>query len=331
MEIEAQTAILSHEISLIDIVLAGNLPTNSVVSPSRSREKYIAEEEALQAQVQALLKRAAALQAKARSTLRELEYLSEKHAIMADALAKQQALQERGLTRENDVNLLRSQVLDIAEELSEKTAQRATVASQAEQSRQDVIRLRSQRHADLLVRRRDNVSTLSQLRIEQLRQQAIIDAADIRSPIDGQVQALFKDTAGMYVPKGETLVEIAEMLQKPVLQLNVPVNVVDQVRVDMRGRLTIASLPQREMPVIYVTLTAVAPLAERDREGRPTSYLASAEIEDLSAFDFLESTGVGLRLSADMPVSVALQGRSVTFASYAVKPFLSAFSGALQD
>ena len=80
-----------------------------------------------------------------------------------------------------------------------------------------------------------------------------------------------------------------------------------------------------------ITLTSLAPEAQKDQDGLPIHYLALAAIDQSDLKKARKIMGERLRLAADMPVSVALAGRNTTMANYLFDGFANIFSDALQD
>ncbi len=158
-----------------------------------------------------------------------------------------------------------------------------------------------------------------------------INSAIIRSPISGTAVYVGYNTNQMYVARGTTLVSIAQDLTKPVVQLLIPTQAIDQVAIGMVGKLTIPSILQRNLPQIRITLISISPDAVKDSEGKPTGYRAHASIEKEDLNTAIESLNGNLHLATDMPVMASLEGRKVTFSQYLIGPFFKIFDGAFQD
>ena len=117
----------------------------------------------------------------------------------------------------------------------------------------------------------------------------------------------------------------------PAITLQVPLQAIDQIYPGMRGQLTLTGLPMRSAPDLEVTLSAVSQEAEKGEDGLPLYFVARAELsrEDLEVAR--AEMGEQLRLSPDMPVSVALEGRHITFFEFLFTPITSMFQDAFQD
>lgn len=98
----------------------------------------------------------------------------------------------------------------------------------------------------------------------------------------------------------------------------------------MQGRLVLPGLPQRNLPQVSATVTALSPRAETDADGNPVVYAGTAAIEGKDLVELLSAAGLD-RLTEDMPVQLILEVRKTTFAAYLLAPFAAAFANALQD
>ncbi|MEM9852342.1 MAG: HlyD family efflux transporter periplasmic adaptor subunit [Pseudomonadota bacterium] len=260
-----------------------------------------------------------------------IESLGARVAAMEATARQRDRLVKRGIMTKSDAETREDLRLSVAAQIAAQEADLAAARDQADQARIRAERLRSQYRLTLLDRLTANDSRLPDLRRQAVELGAEITSAVISAPISGTVVALDYDTDRMYVPRGTTLVTLSQTLEAPAVRVIVPTNAIDQVRLGMEGQLTIPSLPQRNLPQISIKLTAISPDAQKDRDGNALGYAARATIapEDLAALD--AALGGELHLATDMPVSVALAGRTVTFAEYLVAPFFRIFEGAIQD
>ena len=329
-ELQEQQLLTEQETRIIEEILdEGEVP--HLERTDQIYLRYSAEEHAVEAQIKNLQRRKKVQLARLSGSKSELEIVRKRSGLLTVMIKKQTILLGKKLTRESDVTSLEQRELQVAEQIARSEAVISVLKEELIQTDDEIDRIIAQRRADLFSRAQDNERKLSEFRMEKIRLQSVIEVSEVDAPVTGQIQALHFMTAGMFVPRGETLVEIAETLVAPELELMVPVTFIDQVHVGMVGRLTIPSLPQRELPVILIEILAISPEAEKDREGNPIGYPSRARVSNAEALELFNGVENSLRLSADMPINVALSGRQTTFFDYLLKPFLSAFSGALQD
>lgn len=165
----------------------------------------------------------------------------------------------------------------------------------------------------------------------QSKNLTLIESAIVRSPVDEIVLLLSFDTERMYAPRRTTLLTLSQPLRDSSVNFTIPTQAIDQVRVGMEGALTIPALPQRDLPKVRIRLDAISLDAKRDRDGNVLGYPATAQIYSEDMDRIIVAMDGDLHLATDMPVSVALEGRKVTFAQYLFALFMAIFKGSLQD
>ena len=99
----------------------------------------------------------------------------------------------------------------------------------------------------------------------------------------------------------------------------------------MSGQVMLSSLPQRNLPRVNATITAISPVAKRDPEGNIVAYSGREKIHESDLEAVFRALDHNFRLSIDMPVSIAVEGRQTTFATYLIAPFLAFMNKSLQD
>lgn len=261
----------------------------------------------------------------------EAVYLQDRVATQTTVLDRYERLLSQGHAREGDVEEASDRLLQIKADLARLDASNVAQHLQVAQRQMEIDQIQQEFMAGLIEDLETNKARLSDLERTRLELQSVLDAAEIQAPSPGFVENLGFETAGMVVARGETMAVIARELDLPQIDLLLDINTADQISVGTRGRLTIPSLPQRETPPMFVTLTAISPEARKDPDGKPLGYPAAAVFDPGSLDAALATADRRFLLKADMPVSVALEGRKMTFASYLVKPFAQSFAAALQD
>lgn len=330
-EIQLQLEALSAENQVITTLRRHRTDWESRFAPSPLVHRYAASYGALQHRQTALTHEAESARNQALSGESEAALIAQRIALLKDLRAAQAQLRQQGLARQTDVEGLSDQILELSADLQQRQSSTASLSSQAEQAE---IRARSELaefEAQLLTTLRQNTLQMSRLRAEQSRLEAEIGAADIRSPVTGHVHALDYDSPQMIAPRGQTLAVIAQTLDRPIVRLSIPPDSIDQVQVGMQGKLILPSLPQRDMPQMEIEILTISPQAEKDQDGVPRGYTATARISAESLSEAQSMMAERFRLVTDMPVTATLSGRNITFAEYLIKPFVSALRLGLQD
>lgn len=331
-EIEAQLEALQAENDAISAVLDGDvgaLGAHSTISAIVERVRL--KEEANRQRTDSLFKQAESLEEQALAVEREIALLAQSIALGKKSEARVSILIRKSFARDADLMVTQKEILNLAGQREQRLADLSDLLEKASRAKSDAIATNAEYLSGLLLRLQENTARLSEVRKEAARLRAIVAASNLTSPVDGQVQHLSYASSHMYAPRGQTLLTIAQELETPRIKLMVSATVIDQVHLGMKGRLTITSLSQRDVPIIYVKIIAISPIAEKDSEGKVLGYTAEAELDQASYSGAFPSIEEHLRLSTDMPVSVVLEGRKSNLASYIFAPMFSAFSGAFQD
>ncbi|MEM9269841.1 MAG: HlyD family efflux transporter periplasmic adaptor subunit, partial [Pseudomonadota bacterium] len=190
--------------------------------------------------------------------------------------------------------------------------------------------------------RREYRQQLAELRAAHLRDLEELDAsiarmrqsiADARvvSPISGTVTDLPVNTFDRVARGGEILAVISQPLAEPVVELHVPAAYVDQVREGQEGLLTISSLPQRGIPQIRVSISAIAAEPVKDPSGQTQHYRAAGRIDPEGISLAQDRLGKRFNLTRGMPVSAALVGPPTTLWTYVTEPITSMWDTAFES
>ncbi|MEP3295771.1 MAG: HlyD family efflux transporter periplasmic adaptor subunit [Pseudoruegeria sp.] len=285
----------------------------------------------LQLELETVEEEARSARQQAEAIHQRLDILTTRRDIMAQRAVHLDSLSQKGLIAvtqtENHRNLFLDLQADLVNEQSDLAATEASIRR---------IAIEHKRHSadfrlTLLQKKLSNEAQLPELRRSEVNIRDEVAQSAIRAPVSGSIVALHFDTKRMFIPRGTTLLTIAQPLEQPFVNVIIPLQAIDQTRAGMAGALTISSLPQRNLPKIRVTLISIAHDAILDQNGTPTGYRGRATINPDDLNLAAERLNGELSLSADMPVSVAFEGRKTTFSEYLVEPFLTIFKDALQD
>jgi len=330
-QIEAQIANLSFENKIISSHL-GNTSTTDI--PIESPEIY-KKHEVLQAdlnlKINAITQSVTAQNEQVQLTQDGIDILKKRrHYLQARAVSYEQLI-AKGAIAAVQAEAHTDQLLELEGEINDKQTLLHSNQSAISQAQTEIQALKSAHHLSLINQLEQNKSRLPELQRQALLLQDEINQAEIISPIDGSIVSLNFDTEHMYITRGTTLLVLSQPLQHPRVEVVIPANAIDQVKIGIIGKMIIPSLPQRNLPNLNVTLVSVAPEALKDETGQTIGYTAYAEIapDDLKKLNAILKGK--LNLATDMPVSLSLVGNTTTLYDYLIAPFFSAFNGAIQD
>jgi len=331
-ETQLQVAALNGENRIIKQYLTTDNPIDPFgVVPGFLQQQYHEARLVLDAKMASNTAAAATAQERLQTVKNSIALLEERKMLYFDRSKRRENLVSRGIVAQKENDALKDTILSLGSELEDKYSLMISLKAEAAQTTAAVKILHSEYRKELIVKLNANIRRSPELRRQIANLQYEIDIATVRAPINGKVIALNFSTQQMYAGKGQTLATLAQNLDHPVVHMKVPVGAIDQVYNGMSGVLTIPALPQRDMPKIRLLITSLSPEAQKDTDGLPEHYLAIAKINPDDLKRAKRQMGSNLRLSTDMPVSVALEGRKTTMYQYLFGAFANLFTDALQD
>lgn len=343
---ELDVSVQAKNLALVDGHIAGLRAENGIIRKalglSRREEKEVVPSVALQArydgmqlqletEIEATEATADAARMRANSIKAGISILEQRVSALEHRSGQMTALVQKGVLAKAQTEGQTDLLLTVQSQINTQMSDLIQLQDQARQADRNVRTLRTKHRVQLLNQLKANAERLPQLERQAVNLRSEIDSAVVRSPVDGVVVLLGFDTERMYAPRGTTLLTLAQPLRDPSVNFTIPPQAIDQVRVGMEGALTIPALPQRNLPKVRIRLDAIAPDAKRDRDGNVLGYSAKAQIYPEDMVKIIAAMDGDLHLATDMPVSVALEGRTVTFAQYLFAPFMTIFKGSLQD
>ncbi|GLQ33764.1 HlyD family type I secretion periplasmic adaptor subunit [Amylibacter marinus] len=330
-QIETQTAQIIEENAVLQLFLSDDPSGASSVMSGALYARYKARFDQVNHQVaQSEISAGSAVQQRI-STQNEIAALEQQLEVAIAQERQRLLLTNKGLATQSQSDELRKQVLAIRANIHSKQTELIALEEKIETAQYQVQQLRQNFRIELLTQLTSNQARLPELTRGAITLRHEIAQAEITAPVDGFLVEVNYQSSGMFIGRGQTIAKIAQPLDSPVVRLIIPTQAIEQTYVGMLGTLTISSLPQRNLSKISAELVSISPDALKDETGATLGYSATAQINDQELQAALASVGTPLNLSADMPVSLALEGRQTTFYDYIAAPFFKIFSGALQD
>jgi protease secretion system membrane fusion protein len=140
---------------------------------------------------------------------------------------------------------------------------------------------------------------------------------DIKAPVAGLVLGLGVTTPGAVLAPGAKLMDIVPSQRDLVVEAQVPVNLIDQVRGDLQVELMFSAFQQNKTPRLTGRVTTVGADRITDQRTGMPYYPVNVSIDAKS----MVNLGVN-ELRPGMPVDVFIKTGERTFASYIAKPLV---------
>ncbi len=241
-------------------------------------------------------------------------------------LADKEALLKKGLTSRSQVNDLQRAEADSLGRIGSITAtiaQRKTAIAENEEQRATAIAGRRETAASEINELR---TQMADLREQLLQREDILTRAVIRSPSDGVIVKIAKNTVGSVVRPGEPVVELLPTGNELIVDARVQPSDIDQVKIGQPATLRLTALNNRTTPEVDGTVSYVSADRFVDEATREPYYVARlAMAKELPAGLKREQIFPG------MPVDALIRTSDRTFVEYLIRPIQDSFAKAFRE
>ncbi len=246
--------------------------------------------------------------------------------VVREELADKAELLKKGLTPRSQYNALQRAEADSLGALGSITAtigqRKSAIAELAEQK------------AGLEAKRREAASAevnelrakIGDLREQLLTRDDILTRSQIRSPDDGIVVKLSKNTVGSVIKPGEPVVELLPTSNDLIIDAKVLPKDVDGVKVGQIASLRFSALNARTTPEVPAKVTYLSADRLLDPNTREPYYTARLEISG----ELPEAIAPG-QIQPGMPVDAFIKTGDRTFLEYLVRPVQDSFAKAFRE
>lgn len=251
--------------------------------------------------------------------------LTDQLSLIAQELADQRALLEKGLAQAPRVLALEREAARLAGEVGELTASRAQAEERITEIELEILRLAAARREEASTQLRDIGATELQLvqRLRALTEQ--FARLDIRAPASGTVLGLQVNTPRAVIRPADPVAYIIPQDRPLIIAAQIAPIHVDEVYVGQPVKLIFPAFSSRTTPELDGTLALLSADALTDSATNAAFY--RAEIS-LSA---TEAERLGHPLLPGMPVEAFIQTTPRTPLAYLVKPFTDYFNRAFRE
>ena len=253
--------------------------------------------------------------------------LTTQRALIAEELANQQSLLDRGLAQASRVLALQREEANLLGRVGELTAQAAQAGERMTEIGIQILGLTSTRREEAITRLRDlqyNELELSERR-RTLRQQ--LDRLDIRAPVSGIVYGLQVFAPRSVIRPADPVMFLVPQDRPLVIATQVQPTDIDQIHLGQEVTLRFSAFDQRRTPELKGTVTLVSADAFQDEGSRLSYYRAEVEIMEGE----LEKLPADMTLIPGMPVEAFVRTADRSPMDYLIKPLADYFAKAFRD
>jgi epimerase transport system membrane fusion protein len=189
-----------------------------------------------------------------------------------------------------------------------------------------ITQLTNERRAKLSAMLIDTQSGLADLVPKMFAAQAAMDRAEVRSPYDGQVMDLSVFSIGAIVAPGQTILDIVPTQNSLIVQAQVRVEDISNLRSDMTAEVRFTSYNQRSIPIIHGRVTRISADRITDSKTGLPYYVADIAVDPAEL-----AAAPQIALYPGMPASVMIVTEERTALDYILGPLLTSFHSAFRQ
>lgn len=252
--------------------------------------------------------------------------LEKQQALIAEELADQQTLLDKGLAQASRVLSLQREEARLLGTIGELLASRAEAEGRATELEIEILKLDTQRREEAITRLRD--LEYSQVELLERRQSLIerLNRLDITAPVAGIVYGLTVNTPRSVVRPAEPVLYLIPQDRPLVIATRVEPIHVDQVFVGQEVVLRFSAFDARNTPELNGVVVQVSADSFIDDRTQVPYYRAEVELLD-GELAKLE----GQRIIPGMPVESFIRTDDRTPMAYLIKPLADYFNKAFRE
>jgi HlyD family secretion protein len=163
-----------------------------------------------------------------------------------------------------------------------------------------------------------------ELRERRVAAQDLLHKLDIRAPQNGVVQDLSVHARGSVIGAGEQIMLVVPQADTLVVDVRIPAQDIDQVRLGQAATLRFPNFNQRTTPELDGSVIRIAADVSKDDKTGGSYYLARIRMSG-------QRVDPDLRFVPGMPVDVFVHTDQRTLMSYLVKPLMDQASRAFRE
>lgn len=253
--------------------------------------------------------------------------LDRQRALIAEELADQQSLLDRGLAQASRVLALQREEASLLGRVGELTASAAQAGERMTELDIQILGLTTTRREEAITQLRD--LQYSRLELAERRQtlRTQLERLDIRAPVSGIVYGLQVFAPRSVIRPADPVLFIVPQDRPLVIATQVQLTDIDQIFVGQDVTLRFSALDQRRTPELKGTVTLVSADAFQDQNAGLSYYRAEVRMNDGE----IDKLPEGSTLIPGMPVEAFVRTADRSPMDYLLKPLSDYFAKAFRE
>ncbi|MDP2087745.1 MAG: HlyD family type I secretion periplasmic adaptor subunit [Gemmobacter sp.] len=287
---------------------------------------FEARAETLTKQMEQLGKRSAQTQSLIEGIDAQRAALTTQVGLIAEELASQQELLQKGLAQVSRVLALQREEARLAGQVGELTASRAQAEGRITETEIEILRMSAARREEASTQLRD--IGYRELELAERRRALIerISRLEMRAPVSGIVLNLRVTTPRAVIRPADAVMFIIPQDRPLVIATRVPTVHIDQVRIGQEAKVVFSAFSMRTTPEVYGVVTKVSADVLTDEATQMPYYRAEIELKPGELAKLGE-----VILVPGMPVEAFIRTDERTPVQFLTKPFTDYFNRAFRE
>lgn len=257
----------------------------------------------------------------------QVDAVNESDRLTREELAGYQTLYEKGYAPKTLILRYRRNLADNAGRKGSLVAEITRLREQIGETRLQVTNLKEQRVSQAADGLRQMQTSLAEVTPKLAAARQTLDAATVRSPVDGYVLDLTQFTVGGVVGPGERLMSVVPANSPLIVSARVRPQDIDVVHAGMTARVRLTALNARRAPPVEATVMTVSADQLSDEKTGEGYFRADLKIPPQE----LAKLPTGDKLSPGMPAEVMIVTGRRSILGYVLSPLTDTIRDALRE
>lgn len=246
--------------------------------------------------------------------------------LMQQELKTNEQLLEKNFISKTRVSELQRQASEYQTRLDSYVAEQARARQKKLDMELQIVKLRANYMQGSATELEDSTRKISQLK-ERLRPS--IDAQNrkiVRASVAGQIVDLKVHTTGGVVAAGATLMEIVPDNKELIVEAKVPVEDIDELRLNMTAEIRLSAYQQRTMQLLQGSVSYISADRLIDEVSHQPYYSVEVKVDAASL-----SAAENIRLVAGMPAEIYIKTSERTLFDYLMAPITQSLRRGMRE
>ena len=290
------------------------------------RALFEARRKTLDREIEVMRERQVQIQEQIGGLEAQIASLERQQVLIAEELAAQRQLLEKGLAQASRVLALERDAARLEGEQGRMVAEAARLKGQNSEIEIEVLRLGAGRREEAIGQLRDLGVRELELEERRIALRDRLSRLDIRAPVGGIVLDMAVHALKSVVRPAEPILHIVPTETALVIDAEVDPTHIDTVHAGQEAVLRMSAFNTRTTPVLHGSVVKVSPDVLVDQDTRRSFYRAEVMLGEgeIAKLD-------GQELVAGMPVEVFIQTGERTPIEYLLKPITDYLSRAMRE